>query len=316
MSELLPSQDVLLKTLATNWNVSPEAVRQCPKSGRLWHVEGRGFARVGFARGGLTAGQLVELVDTLHAAGCAAPDIVETRSGHLFVGLGEATVSIEHELPGSECSADRLDILSILGLELGRLHEVMYRFPAAPGQNKPLRTWIEEKIDLAQSAADDPQHLEAVRKLSLAIPADLKEKKVRWGLTHGDVRGPNVLCDGMVLGFTDFNLTYEPQLVDFVMVKNKWLMNGDVAHERSLENREMASVLRGYQGSRPLTSEEIDAFPVIWAVYQAWRLFIDLRIVRRFDEDRRARWPIEDQILNLPGELEVARSILSESVER
>ena len=313
MSEL-PSSELLLQTLATNWNVSPESVRQCPKSGRLWHVEGRGFARVGFARGGLSAGQLVELVDSLHAAGCAVPDIVETQSGHLFVELGETSLSIERELPGSECSAERLDILSGLGRELGRLHEVMYRFPVAPGQNRSLRTWVEQKLALAQAAAEDPRHLEAVHKLALALPTNLNEKEVRWGLTHGDIRGPNVLCDGMVLGFVDFNLTYEPQLTDLVMIQNKWLMNGDVAHERPLTNHEVSSVLRGYHVSRPFTSEEVDAFPVIWAVYLAWRLFQDLRIVNRFDEDRQARWPIESQILNLPGELEIAHDILRESI--
>ena len=83
----LPSRDVLLATLTEHWGVPPESVRPCAKSGRLFEIKNVGFARVVFARGPLSAVQMVDLVDYLSEAECAAPRIVRTIAGALAVGF-------------------------------------------------------------------------------------------------------------------------------------------------------------------------------------------------------------------------------------
>lgn len=308
--EKIPSLDSIVQILAEHWQIDPTTVRPCEKSKRLFIVEGRGFARVGFARGGLSAEQLVELVDALHATGCAAPDIIETATGQLFVKLGEATLSLEQHLPGAECSGHNLHVLPAIGRELGKIHESTYRYPALPGRLQPLHAWIDEKLDQAKAKVAEPHYKSAIDKLAAAIPTDLKNRPVRFGLTHGDVRSPNILCEDDAPAFTDFNLKYEPQLIDIAMLRNKWLMNGEVEYERPLSNREIGDALSGYHASRPLTSAEIATFPVLFAVYQAWRLVQDLRITQGFEPERQARWPIAEQLLNLPDALDSAREIM------
>ena len=287
----------------------PESVRPCAKSGRLFEIKNVGFARVVFARGPLSAVQMVDLVDYLSEAECAAPRIVRNIAGALAVELGDVALAVEERLPGDECSGKTLAVLSLVGRELARLHEAMYGFERAPGEDRPLSVWVEERIGKALAAAGD-RHQSAIQKLQAALPDKLTRCVVPWGLTHGDVRGPNVLYDGQVVGFTDFNPKYVPLLSDVVMIRNKWLMNGDVRDERPLTTEEIADFARGYCQIRPLAEAERAAFPVIWAVYQAERLFQDRRIVSRFDSERKLRWPIEEQIAALPEDIARARMIL------
>ena len=61
----LPAIERVREVLGCHWDIAPEAVSLWPKSARMFRVEGYGFARVGFPRGGLTAAQLVEFVDRL-----------------------------------------------------------------------------------------------------------------------------------------------------------------------------------------------------------------------------------------------------------
>ncbi|MDA1280917.1 MAG: hypothetical protein O3B95_12935 [Chloroflexi bacterium] len=112
------------------------------------------------------------------------------------------------------------------------------------------------------------------------------------------------------MGFVDFNCSFEPHLSDVVKIRNKWLMNGEVEHERPLTASEIAGVLRGYHKTRPLLEEEIESFPVIWAVEQSWRLAQDLRIVSMFPENRAANWPISQQMEDLPKAMDYGGDII------
>ena len=156
--------------------------------------------------------------------------------------------------------------------------------------------------------------LPVLRDLQSAVSELTGGLVIPWGLTHGDVRGPNVLYDGKSVGFTDLNPKVLPLLRDVVMIRNKWLMNGDTG-ERPLNPEEVASFLRGYTDHRSLTEAEQASFPVIWTVYQADRLLRDRRIMERADPTRRARWPIAEQISALPEELDAARELLDLSAQ-
>ncbi len=298
-----------MATLTEHWGVPPRSVKPCAKSRRLLEIEGLGFARVVFARGPLSATQVVELVSSLGQVGCAAPGIVRTTAGLLAFELGEVSLAVEELLPGVECSASTLGVLPLVGGELARIHEAVSGCQGAPGETRPLAPWVEEKIGKALAQVD-AQQLSAVKELQAALPDDLKQLAVPWGLTHGDVRGPNVLYDGQNVGFTDFNPRYVPLLCDVAMIRNKWLMNGVIQNERPLTLVEISNFMKGYCQVRPLTQAERVAFPVIWAVYQADRLFQDQRIVSKFDSARKSRWPIEEQIAALPEEIARARLIL------
>lgn len=306
----LPSIDEVRELLSAHWRIEPRYVSAWPKSARLFLVEGHGFARVGFPRGGLTAAQLVEMVDTLHSTGCAVPAIVPTSTGELSVALEEASLSLERVVPGNECSASNLEILPQVGREIGRIHAATYENEPVPGCVSTLGEWIDQTLEKAQSWATEWDHGDEVRNFRSTIDMTHRDMKARFGLTHGDPRSPNVLASGDILGFVDFNCTFEPQLSDVVKIRNKWLMNGEVEHERPLTSAEIATVLRGYHETGPLTEEEIESFPVIWAVEQSWRLAQDLRIVSMFPEDRAVNWPISQQMVDLPKAMDFGGNIV------
>ena len=308
----LPSEDEVKETLTNSWRVSADAVRPCTKSARLFEVDGLGFARLVFPRGPLSAFESVELLDFLNRSGCAAPGIVPTTDGKLAVELKGVAIAVEQRLPGQECTSKTLHVLPFVGRELARLHSGMFAFPGVPGEDRPLTPWVEERLSRALATAQG-HHLSAVRQLHANLPEELTGRTVPWALTHGDVRGPNVLFDGQAAGFTDFNPRYAPQLSDVAMIRNKWLMNGDIPQERPLTTEEIAAFVAGYCQIRPFTDDERAAFPVIWAVYHAERLFQDRRILSEADHTRQSRWPIDEQIAALPRELAGARAILDQA---
>lgn len=305
----IPSQEEVVNLLNKYWDIAPEAVSLW-KSARVFRVNGFGIARIGFPHNGLTSGQQVALINQLNSAGCGVPSIVPTSTGDLFVELDKRTLSIEQELPGVDCSGVDLYILPNLGRALGKLHACMYEFKDVPGHVGSLHDWIDLTLKKAEKWAAEQDHDEYVRKLRSKIHNHHRDLQGRFGLTHGDIRGPNVLRNEMSVGFIDFKCKYEPQLSDIGRIRNKWLMNGDVQHERPLSTLEIAEVLNGYQEVYPLIPNDIEAFPVIWAVSQAWRLAQDLRIVGRFEIDRATNWPIHEQMRDLPMAIEVGESIL------
>ena len=286
--------------------MDPESVRACPKSRRLFEIQGLGFARVTFARDPLTAMQVVQLLEHLHGAGCAVPAVVPTMDGKLAVGLDDTVIAVETRLPGEECSGATLEVLGRAGLELARIHLAMSSFPTAPVENRSLAPWIDETMDRLLAVAEE--HLPTVQRLKAVLRTEETALDVPWGLVHGDVRGANVLFDGKTLGFTDLNPKVLPLLRDVVMIRNKWLANCE--GDRPLTVEEVADFVRGYSEVRNLTLSERTAFPLVWAVYQADRLLRDRRSIERASPERRARWPIADQLAALPGEIGRARQLL------
>jgi len=305
----IPSQEAVADALSRHWDIAPEAVSPW-KSPRIFRIEGHGIARIGFPRTGLTSVQLVELVDRLHAAGCPVPAIIPTSNGDLSITLGQKTLSVEQELPGDGCSSADLDILFDVGRTLGKLYSVMYEFEHMPGQILPLDDWIDLTLRKAETWAAERHHDEYVRAFRSQVRNNHRNFRVRFGLVHGDVRAPNVLRHGQSLGLIDFNCKYDPQLADIGKIRNKWLMGSDKRHGRPLTPLEIADVLKGYHQTRPLTKNEVDSFPVVWAVNQAWRLAQDLRILEKHDVGPVTNWPISEQMRDLPQAIKMGEEIL------
>jgi Ser/Thr protein kinase RdoA (MazF antagonist) len=114
------------------------------------------------------------------------------------------------------------------------------------------------------------------------------------------VRSQNTIVDeGGTIRFTDFCAAhFAPATVDVAMVRTQWLMG---AGNRELADAEMQAFVQGYQGVRPLSDEEIESFPLIWAAYYAQRLcFLHLKWSPS-SKNRRA-WPVGDLIRRLPDE--------------
>jgi Ser/Thr protein kinase RdoA (MazF antagonist) len=307
----LPAIREVSELLRENWQIEPEMVSVWPKSPRLYRVEGYGFARVGFPRGGLRATQLVECVNTLHMSGCAVPATVPTSHGELSIELGEMALSVERSLPGEECSGANLSILPQVGRDLGTIHSTIYNNDVIPGCVRTLGEWIDHTVEKAQVWAVEWDHGAHMRAFASILGDEYRDLKAGFGLTHGDVRSPNVLAQGDRLGFVDFNPKFEPQLCDVVKIRNKWLMNGDVRFERPLTLAELSGFLSGYHETRPLSEDEVASFPIIWAVEQSWRLAQDLRSTSMFSEDRACHWPISQQINELPMAMDFGRRILA-----
>jgi len=306
----LPSIETIVELLEAHWQIEPDSVSAWPKSARLFRVEGYGFARIGFPRGGLTAAELVELVDTLHASGCAVPDIVPTSTGALSILLADTTLSVEQFVSGVECSDTNLDILPQVGREVGRIHAATYENKTVPGCVGTLGEWIDETLAKAQTLAVEWNHGDPMHVFGSTIRAEFRDLKSRFGLTHGDVRSANVLAEGDTVGFVDFNCKFEPQLCDVVKIRNKWLMSPNLIDERPLTSSEIAGFLGGYHETRPLTADEVTAFPVIWALEQSWRLSQELGVVSMFPPKRAANWPISQQIGDLPQATQLGLEIL------
>ena len=87
-------------------------------------------------------------------------------------------------------------------------------------------------------------------------------------------------------------------------------MGSDKRHGRPLTILEIAEVLKGYHQTRPLTMDEVDSFPVVWAVNQAWRLAQDLRILEKHDVGPVTNWPISEQMRDLPQAIKMGEEIL------
>ena len=306
----LPPIEAIKSVLRAHWDVPKESVTTWPSSRRLFGVNGLGLARVNFARGGLSAAQLVDLINMLGRTGCPVPELIPSSSGLISVEMDDVALSVEEVVPGGECSDASSVTLRRVGQALGHLHARLAEFAGHPGGRRPMSDWVTETLGKAEAMATQWHHGHCVRALRSRLGNTHQSMSARFGLTHGDVRGPNVLNDGATLRFVDFNCKFEPQVSDLVKMRNKWLMSPQIKDERPLTTDEIAGVLVAYHETYPLAHDDIVSFPVVWSVEQAWRLSQELRTTSQFGEVRSCRWPISKQMEALPESEETGRSIL------
>lgn len=229
-----------------------------------------------------------------------------------FLALEHATGATRHI---NRCMLELFRIqtvvLRLVGRELARIHKAMFAFPLTPGSERPLDLWLEEMTDRLLATAEECSA--SVQRLMETIPSDLTQLEIPWGLSHGDVRGANVLYDGQRLGFTDLNPNMLPLLRDVVMVRSKWLMNG-TSSDRLLAGREMADFVLCYVAERALTGAELAAFPVVWAVDRADRLLRQRRSLKGTLPTVSRRREVAAQLQTLPEEMDRGREILELTV--
>ncbi|MBT5055500.1 MAG: phosphotransferase [Gemmatimonadetes bacterium] len=310
MSELPPTETIF-ETVSRHWHVPAETITPWPSSKRIFQVKDLGLVRVNFPRGGLSAREMVALVEELGQAQCAVAGLIRTQTGDLSVDVGESAVSIERLVPGQECASASLALMRRVGRELGRIHSELATFHHQPGATRSLGEWVQTTLQKAEALASQWGHGEAVRDLRAQLGGTPETLSARFGLTHGDVRGPNVLDDGDQLCFVDFNCKFEPQLADVVKMRTKWLRADQIDDGRTLSVGELAEVLFGYQQTRPLSTEDVSSFPIVWAVEQAWRLAQDLKVTHQFDDEEcKARWAIADLVDDLILAPQMGRQIL------
>lgn len=313
---MIPKVEDILKALDAHWELRPEKIEPVPTTIRLFRikVDSKGFmVRVNFDRGKLSADEVVEFVDYLGKAGCPVPRIIPTADGNLCAVVQDATISVESELPGVECSSTRLDTLYAVGEGLAKIHLASEQFPRSPAQLSPLFDYVCPKLDRAGSRKLTEDEKEAISKLHRRLTEeyiDCLKIPVCWITTHGDVRGRNILVDGDTVGFTDIYSSFAPALADLVMVKDKWLTGDPAGNGRPLELEEVKPLLESYASLRPLSQEDRKTFGMIWAAWSADQFTYFAEDINRVGDPRRDAWDFHGQILRLPDLIERAEQLL------
>ena len=226
MGQTIPPTARIQEAFRAAWEWS--SLTPDPRTLRLFSFEHAGsmlFARLNWAIGQLSAGEVVEFVDHLSRNNAPVPQIVPTRSGDLCVVVGDAVVlSVETDLGGQPCSSEHLHLLGEVGRGLARIHLASEKFEKSGMRDVDLTNYVEDRLRSALSRSLRQDLHESIGVLQRELKTTWKhltETSVPWLTTHGDVWGPNVHADGSRIGFTDINCLFAPATIDLASVQHR-----------------------------------------------------------------------------------------------
>ena len=143
----IPPKESIQETLLSAWQFDG-TLTPVPSTKRLFSFRqdrSKFFARLNWARGQLSAEEVVEFVDHLGKSSAPVPRIVPTPLGDLCVAVGDDVVlSVETDLGGQPCSSRHLYLLGEVGRGLARIHQASEKFGKTGMREMDLSDYIRE----------------------------------------------------------------------------------------------------------------------------------------------------------------------------
>ena len=251
----------------------------------------------------LSAAELPYFLDLMaflaeHDVSSAHP--IADRQGHYLRTLKDKPAALVQRLSGYTVEKPNPAQCAALGAMLGRLHAVGHEFTGHRDNDRGPHWWHDtsEKLD-GHISTDDRQMLDA----ELAYQAGLRHRQLPRGVIHADLFRDNALfLDDDLTGIIDFYYACNDVLLyDLAVTVNDWCSTGKGA----LDPQRSTAMLQAYCAQRPVSDEEIAAWPVMLRA-GALRFWLS----RLHDK----HFPKEGEITHIKGP-EVFRRILTQRIE-
>jgi homoserine kinase type II len=201
------------------------------------------------------------LMEHLAARGISCPLPVRDREGRILKELAGRPAALINFLEGLWVRRPGIEHCTGLGQALARFHLAGLDFPMQRANDLSLPGW--RALYEAVSASADS----VIPGLKDEIAAELAYLGANWasdlpkGVIHADLFPDNVFfLDDKVSGLIDFYFACNDMFAyDIAIAINAWCFEPD----RSLNVTKTQALLKAYGTVRPLSSQEIDALPVL-----------------------------------------------------
>jgi len=162
-----------------------------------------------------------------------------------------------NEVPGTPMHFDYKDhaLYYRWGQKLAKLHSVAQIF--SPKPNAPLFYWHESFDEMKSYLDNEPDF---VTKELANVHQQLKKMphhKQNYGMTHGDHRKGNVLCDGKRIHIIDFDT---PRYHWFMEDIARPFFSAFIQNQTNWQDK-LKPYLEGYQSAFPIEKNDLSYFP-------------------------------------------------------
>ncbi len=191
-----------------------------------------------------------------HGIACPAP--VANSDGQFLGELNGKPAALVSCLRGKDIEHPSPDHCTQVGDFLAQLHLAGLSYPATMQDTRGPQ-WC------AATAKKVMPHLDATGKKllqnELEYQAKFRDIDIPRGVIHADLFRDNVLFDaGKLSGAIDFYYACNDALAyDLAITVNDWCVDG----EGELDNTRLQAMMSAYQAVRPLTPQELQAWPVM-----------------------------------------------------
>ena len=201
------------------------------------------------------------LMEHLSERGINCPLPVHDREGRALSRLANRPAAIVTFLDGVSVRRPRTEHCAAVGRALAQLHEAAEDFDLTRRNALSVAGW-RPLYELCTGRAD-----EVAPGLSVEIERELDHLEANWpeglpaGIIHADLFPDNVFfLSNRLSGLIDFYFACSDMLAyDLGICLNAWCFEPD----GSLNLTKSRALLLGYNGSRPLTPDEIAALPLL-----------------------------------------------------
>ena len=195
-----------------------------------------------------------------HLAGRGIPSArpLPDRSGNLLGELNSKPAALVTFLPGKDVERPGEAHCAAVGTVLARIHLAGESYPSRMDNPRGLAWWQEVTPQLLRFlSADDASLL----RQEVEFQTTHRHGDLPRGAIHADLFRDNVLFEGMrIAGVIDFYFACTDALLyDVAICVNDWCLRSD----GSLDETRAGALLDAYRATRPLTSHEPEAWPVM-----------------------------------------------------
>lgn len=185
------------------------------------------------------------------------PLILSSNKTFIESVLQDSHVFLAHvcaKVPGAAITFDNAEALYFSwGKALGQLHAAARDYH--PGSHRYGR-WEDDGEELTEYAQNEPPAIQAVLQDVLAHFIHYPQTRQNYGLIHGDHRKGNVLTDGRLVSFIDFDL---PRYCWFMDDVSRPFFSSIVWKEQNWQDK-LQPYIEGYRAAHPLQPSELVNF--------------------------------------------------------
>ena len=201
----------------------------------------------------------LDLLDRLAAVGLPVPAPLRNLDGERVGQVESAPALLAPRLAGSHPDVAGTAHCRAIGDFLGRMHATSARMkgPAHPRD----AAWMDERVRQSLPALGLADRERMIRARDGLHAAAARLDRLPQGLVHGDLFRDNALFDGEQLtGVIDFHhAARAPLAFDLAVVAQDWCTDAD-GH---VDRERLVALLDGYGRRRPLTQDELVAWPLL-----------------------------------------------------
>jgi homoserine kinase type II len=199
----------------------------------------------------------LNLMAHLARCGVEVPAPVADRTGALFSLLNGKPASLVERVDGAPVEAPDAAHCAQVGAALARLHEATQTYrPRLTNRRGP--AWWRQAARAVRPFLNPDQA--ALLDAEIKYQTGFGRGKLRRGAIHGDLFCDNVLFAGeRVAGIIDFGFAATDfYAYDLAITVNDWCIDDRTG---ALDRALVGAMLSAYEGVRPLTTDECEAWP-------------------------------------------------------